>query len=75
MNDKLIPKALALYYFSNREILIVGNFTDLESMDSGKAVEYTVWDDVGRLDKNEFDVWDYLPSRDEIRKFYVDLIW
>jgi hypothetical protein len=75
MNNK-IPKALALYYYPeyDREILIIGIFADEENMTFDNPLSYKIWDESGRLDKYDLEEWEYLPTREEIKTHYINLL-
>ena len=74
--DKPIPKAVALYYYPkySREILVLGVFEKEEDIENDQPMYYTIWDDNGRLDKYDFEEWESLPTREEIKAHYLDLL-
>lgn len=74
--DKPIPKAVALYYYPEyrREVLVLGIFEKEEDIANSKPMYYTIWDDNGRLDKYDIEEWESLPTRDEIKAHYLDLL-
>lgn len=77
MDNQTYQKGLAVYFYPeiDREVIIIGVFQNEEDMLSGKKpIKYTIWDENGRLDKYDFEEWDTLPTRDEVKIHYIDLI-
>jgi hypothetical protein len=76
-NSENTAKGLAVYFYPelDREVIVVGVFDSEEDIYSGAdPLYYTVWDEQGRLDKYDFERWDILPTRDEVKIHYIDLI-
>ena len=72
-----ISKGLAVYFYPelNREIIVVGIFLSEKDVEIGQPpLYYTVWDEDGRLDKYDVDTWETLPTREEIKKHYIELL-
>ena len=75
--DSKVSKGLAVYFYPelDREVIVVGVFEQEEDVLMGrKPLKYTVWDQLGRLDKYDFDEWDSLPTREEVKIHYIDLL-
>ena len=76
-NGTKISKGLAVYFYPelDREVIVVGVFASQEDIDLGAdPLYYSVWDEQGQLDKYDFEMWDTLPTRDEVRIHYIELL-
>lgn len=76
-NSTRVSKGLAVYFYPelDREVIVVGIFESQEDIDYGiNPLYYTVWDEQGRLDKYDFERWDTLPTRDEVKVHYIELL-
>ena len=77
MKNKNYTKGLAVYFYPElgREIIVVGIFQNQEDIWSGRQpIGYSIWDENGRLDTYDFEDWDTLPTRDEVKIHYIDLL-
>lgn len=77
MKNKNYSKGLAVYFYPelDREIIVVGIFKSQEDIFAGKKpIRYSIWDENGRLDTYDFEDWDTLPTREEVKIHYIDLL-
>lgn len=68
-------KGLAVYFFPeyDRDFIVIGLFnSEEEMMQGGTPHGYTVWDNYKRVDTFDFFQWEHLPTREEVRLFYVN---
>lgn len=75
--NKVYSKGLAVYFYPelDRSIIVMGIFQKEEDIWTGQEpIYYTVWDENNRLDKYDFDSWETLPTRQEVRKHYIELL-
>lgn len=76
-NGTKISKGLAVYFYPelDREVIVVGVFASQEEIDSGAdPLYYTVWNEQGQLDRYDIERWDTLPTREEVKFHYIELI-
>lgn len=70
----MISKGLAVYFYPDIEmdIIIVGVFENESDITGGlEPLYYTIWDDSSRLDIYDFEQWNEMPTREEIKKYYL----
>lgn len=70
----MINKGLAVYFYPDieKDIIVVGVFENETDITNGlEPLYYTIWDDSSRLDIYDFEQWNEMPTREEVKKYYL----